>query len=63
MRFGSRQPGQLVALLQLLQELRLEPLASQGLLAHLERRRQQRLRALHPDLLGLSVLAMARMVA
>jgi glycosyltransferase involved in cell wall biosynthesis len=60
MRFGSRQPGQLVALLQLLLELMVQPQGSHGLHAHLERRRQQRLMALHPDLLGLSLLAMAR---
>ena len=63
LRFGSRQPGQLVALLQLVQELALLPSAGDGLAPHLERRRQQRLRALHPDLLGLALLAMARRLA
>lgn len=58
LRFGSRRPDQLAQLLGLL-------LSPQGpdLQRHLQRRRRQRLDALHPDLLGLALLALARSVA
>jgi len=58
LRFGSRRPDQLAQLLGLL-------LSPQGpeLQRHLQRRRRQRLAALHPDLLGLALLALARSVA
>ena len=58
LRFGSRRPDQLAQLLGLL-------LSPQGpdLQRHLQRRRRQRLDALHPDLQGLALLALARSVA
>lgn len=63
MRFGSRQPLQLAGLLHMLLELMLQPQRGGGLPSHLERRRLQRLEWLHPDLLGLSLLALARTLA
>jgi hypothetical protein len=59
MRFSSRQPQQLVALLQML----LQSNPGDWLHRHLLRRRLQRLSSLHPDLLGLALLALARAVA
>ena len=59
MRFGPRQPTQLAQLLALL----LYSKSSAWLHSHLQRRRLQRLAVLHPDLLGLALLALARTLA
>jgi len=58
LRFAPRRPGELAALLALL-----GPDQAPWLLPHLRRRRRQRLAALHPDLLGLALLALARQLA
>jgi len=58
LRFSSRRPGELAALLALLGSDQ-----APWLLPHLRRRRQRRLAALHPDLLGLALLALARQLA
>ena len=56
MRFNPRRPAELARLLELL----LDP-GSAWLFPHLQRRRQQRLDGLHPHLLGLALLAQARL--
>ena len=59
MRFSPRQPRQLIQLLALL----LQSDHGCWLHASLQRRRLQRLAVLHPDLLGLALLAQARTLA
>ena len=55
-RVSTSDPAELVAWLRLL----LDNPSRAWLLPHLQRRAQQRLEQLHPDLLGLALLAMAR---
>lgn len=55
LRFSSRRPAELAALLSLL-----GPDQPAWLSSQLAQRRQRRLAALHPDLLGLALLALAR---
>ena len=59
LRFSSRHPSELGALLRLL----LHQPEGSWLMAHLARRRPARLAALNPDLLGLKLLALARQLA
>ncbi len=59
MRFASDQPKELVQLLQLL----LDPLSRSFIDPVLERRRQDRLKGVNPDLIGLCLLALARKLA
>jgi glycosyltransferase involved in cell wall biosynthesis len=56
LRFARSEPKQLAALLQML----LDSPGSAWLCPALERRRQERLAGLNPDLLGLALLTMAR---
>lgn len=58
-RFNPDRPSQLSSLLELL----IDPTASAWFRAVLARRAQSRLERLHPDLLGLALLAQARQIA
>ena len=58
MRFSANEPSELAQLLNLL----LDPISRKEFEPIFVRRRQERLALLHPDLIGLCLLALARML-